>query len=178
MMYAERSKEVFRQEMQALEKVASRIGAEMDKVVELLFASTGKIVVTGIGKTGIIAHKIASFFPTDIRTYIEPFLGSGAVLAALQPPKAMGSDACGPLIEIWQCLHDDPRQLVGWYRSRYREYQEFGRTEGYERIKARYNSAPNGADLLFICRSCYGGVVRFRKADGYISTPCGIRFQG
>ena len=60
MMYAERSKEVFRQEIQALEKVASRIGAEMDKVVELLFASTGKIVVTGIGKTGIIAHKIAS----------------------------------------------------------------------------------------------------------------------
>ncbi len=23
-------------------------------------------------------------------------------------------------------------------------------------------------------RSCYGGVVQFRKADGYMSTPCGI----
>ncbi|MEN6575631.1 MAG: DNA adenine methylase, partial [Phycisphaerales bacterium] len=29
-------------------------------------------------------------------------------------------------------------------------------------------------DLLFLCRSCYGGVVRFRQADGYMSTPCGI----
>ena len=26
----------------------------------------------------------------------------------------------------------------------------------------------------FLCRSCYGGVVRFRKSDGYMSTPCGI----
>ena len=25
-----------------------------------------------------------------------------------------------------------------------------------------------------LCRTCYGGVVRFRKADGYMSTPCGI----
>src|SRR5207249_2122196 len=23
-------------------------------------------------------------------------------------------------------------------------------------------------------RACYGGVVRFRKADGYMSTPCGV----
>ena len=44
----------------------------------------------------------------------------------------------------------------------------------YERIKAHYNANPNGADLLFLCRACYGGVVRFRKADGFMSTPCGV----
>jgi DNA adenine methylase len=44
----------------------------------------------------------------------------------------------------------------------------------YEQVKASYNANPNGADLLFLCRSCYGGVVRFRKADGYLSTPCGV----
>ena len=38
----------------------------------------------------------------------------------------------------------------------------------YEAIKASYNAAPNAADLLFLCRSCYGGVVRFRKADGHM----------
>ena len=43
----------------------------------------------------------------------------------------------------------------------------------YERIKASYNTNPNGADILFLSRSCYGGVVRFRKSDGYMSTPCG-----
>jgi DNA adenine methylase len=47
------------------------------------------------------------------------------------------------------------------------------RVAGYEKIKASYNASPNGADLLFLCRSCYGGVVRFRQKDGYMSTPCG-----
>ena len=48
------------------------------------------------------------------------------------------------------------------------------KVKGYEEIKASYNRKPNGADLLFLCRSCYGGVVRFRQGDGYMSTPCGI----
>ena len=39
---------------------------------------------------------------------------------------------------------------------------------------ASYNREPNGADLLFLCRACYGGVVRFRKHDGYMSTPVGV----
>lgn len=43
----------------------------------------------------------------------------------------------------------------------------------YERVKASYNKKPNGADLLFLCRTCYAGVVRFRQADGFMSTPCG-----
>jgi DNA adenine methylase len=46
--------------------------------------------------------------------------------------------------------------------------------ETYERIKASYNANPNPADLLFISRSCCGGVIRFRKDDGYISTPVGV----
>lgn len=48
------------------------------------------------------------------------------------------------------------------------------KVSGYEAIKASYNANPNPADLLFLSRSCYGGVVRFRKADGYMSTPCGV----
>lgn len=127
-----------------------------------------------IGNKQRFAHEIASYFPTDVKTYYEPFLGSGAVLATMQPPSALGSDAFGPLIEIWETLRDNPDELVRWYTERYKEYFEMGKPEGYERIKARYNAAPNGADLLFLCRSCYGGVVRFRKTDGYMSTPCGV----
>lgn len=126
-----------------------------------------------IGNKQRFAHEIASYFPPDVKTYHEPFLGSGAVLAVMQPSSAVGSDVFGPLMEIWEALASDPEKLVRWYSERYEEYFEFGKPEGYERIKARYNASPNGADLLFLCRSCYGGVVRFRKSDGYMSTPCG-----
>lgn len=126
-----------------------------------------------IGNKQRFAHEIASFFPTDIRCYREPFIGSGAVLAALQPPRAVASDVFLPLVEIWKTLHDDPETLVSWYQERFNRYHELGTPNGYNSIRDSYNSSPNGADLLFLCRSCYGGVVRFRKADGYMSTPCG-----
>jgi DNA adenine methylase len=86
----------------------------------------------------------------------------------------VASDTFKPLIEIWQTLHDAPETLKGWYADRWHQVASGDKVEGYERIKQSYNANPNAADLLFLCRSCYGGVVRFRKADGYMSTPCGI----
>lgn len=126
-----------------------------------------------IGNKQRFAHEIASFFPDDVETYFEPFLGSGAVLATYAPKKAIASDVFKPLIGIWQKLASDSDELCTWYAGRYSLYNSHEKPTGYEIIKENYNKNPNPADLLFLCRSCYGGVVRFRKADGYMSTPCG-----
>ena len=127
-----------------------------------------------IGNKQRFAHEIASYFPREIGTFFEPFLGSAAVLATLAPPSAVASDCFPPLIEIWQTLHSDPVKLKNWYAERWHEWSRDDKVTAYERIKARYNTKPNGADLLFLCRACYGGVVRFRQKDGYMSTPCGV----
>jgi arabinose-5-phosphate isomerase len=60
MDFTERSKEIFKLEIAELEKLADKIGPEMNRIVELIYSSTGKLVIMGIGKTGIIGHKIAS----------------------------------------------------------------------------------------------------------------------
>lgn len=127
-----------------------------------------------IGNKQRFAHQIVSFFPQAIGTYIEPFVGSAAVLATLAPDRGKASDAFQPLMEIWQTLASDPELLKLWYAERWLFSQDGEKVAQYEKIKAAYNTRPNGADLLFLCRSCYGGVVRFRKRDGYMSTPCGI----
>ncbi len=127
-----------------------------------------------IGNKQRIAHEIASYFPSDFRTYREPFVGSAAVLATVVPKRAVASDSFLPLVEIWQTLHDSPETLKRWYSQRWHRMTKGNKVEVYEEIKQSYNSRPNAADLLFLCRSCYGGVVRFRQADGYMSTPCGI----
>ncbi len=127
-----------------------------------------------IGNKQRFSHQIAAYFPNQFRTYFEPFLGSGAVLGTLAPQRAIASDCFGPLIEIWQTLSSSPETLKRWYTERYNLVAVKGKHPTYEQVLAAYNSRPNGADLLFICRACYGGVVRFRKADGYCSTPCGI----
>lgn len=127
-----------------------------------------------IGNKQRFAHEIISYFPSKINTYYEPFLGSGGVLGVFAPRQGIGSDCFRPLIEIWKTLKDDPETLKEWYSDRWRLIEKNGKEKTYEQIKSDYNENANGADLLFISRVCYGGVVRFRKADGYISTPCGI----
>ncbi len=128
-----------------------------------------------IGNKQRFSHEIASYFPRRYNCYIEPFLGSGAVLGTLAPPAAIGADALPPLIEIWQTLAKNPSRLSEWYSERWHFFHGGGKPkkEAYGEIRASYNLNPNGADLLFLSRSCYGGVMRFRKRDGWISTPCG-----
>lgn len=133
-----------------------------------------KQLLKWIGNKQRFAHEIVSYFPATMRTYYEPFLGSGAVLSALAPKRAVASDVFGPLIEIWQTLRSAPETLKVWYADRWHEMMGGNKVPAFERIKSRYNAAPNGADLVFLCRSCYGGVVRFRKNDGHMSTPCGV----
>lgn len=127
-----------------------------------------------VGNKQRFANEIVSFFPDVFNRYYEPFLGSGAVLGTLSHHDAVASDCFKPLIEIWQTLSASPETLKRWYKKRYELTVKHEKQGAYDEIRASYNANPNGADLLFLCRACYGGVVRFRKLDGYMSTPCGI----
>ena len=60
MSYSERAKEIFAEEITELEKLGLSIDERFDEAVEMIDACRGKLVVMGIGKTGIIGHKIAS----------------------------------------------------------------------------------------------------------------------
>lgn len=126
-----------------------------------------------IGNKQRMAPEIVSHFPRRFDTYYEPFLGSGGVLATLAPRQGFASDYFSPLMEIWQTLKGNPERLKYWYAERWNKLMSGQKVDVYEAIKRSYNTSANGADLLFLSRSCYGGVVRFRKADGYMSTPCG-----
>ena len=126
-----------------------------------------------IGNKYRMAEQIASYFPTDIHRYFDVFLGSGSILATVAPVRGVGSDSFGPLIEIWKAVQGNPDEVKSWYDERWRYANAGDKRQAYEHIKAAYNREPNGADFLFLVRSCYGGVVRFRKRDGYMSTPVG-----
>ena len=126
-----------------------------------------------IGNKQRFAHEIIGFFPSSFGTYYEPFLGSAAVLATLSPKRAIGSDTFKPLIDIFSTLSTNPQMVIDWYEERWLLISEMGKVGAYEYVKQRYNANANAADFLFLTRSCYGGVVRFRKSDGYMSTPCG-----
>lgn len=56
------AKEVFELEMRELIRVKEKIDEEFSNVVELIFETKGRVIVTGIGKSGIIGRKIAASF--------------------------------------------------------------------------------------------------------------------
>ena len=55
-------KEVLRKEAEAIVEVMERLGPDFDQVVKTINACSGRVVFTGIGKSGLIAKKIASTF--------------------------------------------------------------------------------------------------------------------
>jgi DNA adenine methylase len=127
-----------------------------------------------IGNKQKYASFITNFFPRNFNKYYEPFIGSGAILATVSPKDGIGSDTFKPLIEIWQTLKSNPALLVEWYKERRSLIGNQTKEEVYFQIRESYNKKPNGADFLFLSRACYGGVIRFRKEDGFMSTPCGV----
>ena len=60
MTFSERARQIFDEEIEELRKLGASIGPDFDKVVEMIYHCKGKLVVMGIGKTGIMGHKIAS----------------------------------------------------------------------------------------------------------------------
>ncbi len=56
----QKGKEVVRIEGEAVAELESHIGTEFGEAVNLIFACKGRVIITGVGKSGIIARKIVA----------------------------------------------------------------------------------------------------------------------
>jgi arabinose-5-phosphate isomerase len=61
-MSRDTARKVLEIEARAILDLLPRIDASFDRAVEALFACTGRVVVTGLGKSGIIAQKLSATF--------------------------------------------------------------------------------------------------------------------
>jgi arabinose-5-phosphate isomerase len=77
----ERGRTVIRMERDALGALASRIDGRFAEAVELLAASEGQLLVSGVGKSGLIGQKIAATFRS-----------TGSPASFLHPTEAMHGD--------------------------------------------------------------------------------------
>lgn len=56
----DKGREVIRIEAQAVEALAEKIGASFEEAVDLIYHCEGRVIVTGMGKSGIVARKIVA----------------------------------------------------------------------------------------------------------------------
>ena len=128
-------------------------------------------------KTQGIKTKLVSFIASPVAwdwngVWIEPFLGSGAVLLNIQPPRALAADSCVHVINFYQAL-----QSGGITAARVEAFLvtegEILRTEGaahYYAVRDRFNDTGNPLDFLFLSRACFNGLIRFNQ-KGEFNTP-------
>ena len=119
-------------------------------------------VVKWTGSKRSQAKQIASFFPKNINTYYEPFLGSGALLPYVHAQNFCCNDLCVPLIKIWCEVKDTPLALAEEYRLHWKQLQDKG-GDYYYHIRERFNQTQNAFDFLFLLRTCVNGLVRFNS---------------
>ena len=96
-------------------------------------------------------------------SYVEPFLGGGAVFFSIQPQRAVLSDINSELIDIYRGIRLAPRKV-------WKLYCEFGNTkEDYFRVRdivAGTNVIERAARMLYLNRTCFKGMWRHnRKGD-------------
>jgi len=125
-----------------------------------------------LGSKFKFAYTITAYFPPKYNKYIEPFVGTGAILATLSPKQGIAGDVLAPLIEAWHILQNDPERLIEHYTTHVAAFKKDPKPVD-KTILDRYNAHPNGLDLLLLTRTCYGGVIRFTK-KGKMSTPSGV----
>jgi arabinose-5-phosphate isomerase len=77
----ETARRVLRIEMDAIGGLLERLDATFDRAVDILFGCKGRVVVTGMGKSGLIGRKIAATFSS-----------TGSPSAFLHPAEALHGD--------------------------------------------------------------------------------------
>ncbi len=61
-MIIEQAREVLKIEAQSIMSLVERVGAQFEKAVDMILKAKGRVIVTGMGKSGLIGRKIVATF--------------------------------------------------------------------------------------------------------------------
>lgn len=153
-------------------------------------AVVAKPFVKWAGGKGNLLQKLEALLPTDFDdlenvTYIEPFVGGGAMLFyMLQRHKcirrAVINDINADLIRCYRLIANDPQILIDRLKNIENNYYSFdfpARKELFYAYRDQYNSEGIHADeraalFIFLNHTCFNGLYRVNTA-GKFNVPYG-----
>lgn len=114
--------------------------------------------------------------PKKITTYVEPFIGGGAVLFNLQPQKAIINDLNEELINTYKVVKESPRELLELLKIHdknnckgyFYEIRALDRTNNFENM----TNIEKAARVIYLNKTCFNGLYRVNKA-GLFNSPYG-----
>jgi len=119
-----------------------------------------------------LAKQLREQFPSAIGTYVEPFLGSGAVFFDFLPKRAVLSDANSELIQTYLAVRDFPREV----HERLGEFHEIHSKEFYyaQRSASPDDAIGRASRFIYLNRTCWNGLYRVNKKNQF-NVPIGTK---
>jgi DNA adenine methylase len=132
-----------------------------------------KVGVPPIKSQGIktkLVPWIQSIVPSDFNgTWIEPFMGTGAVAFNVAPPRAILCDTNPHLVNFYSSIASGEitPEVVKEYLTREGEILLSKGEEHYYFVRDRFNSEQSPLDFLFVNRAGFNGMIRFNRKGGF-----------
>ena len=132
-----------------------------------------KVIAPPIKSQGIktkLVPWIQSIIPSDFNgTWIEPFMGTGAVAFNLAPKRAVLCDTNPHLINFYSDIASGAitPEIVKEFLTREGETLLAKGEDHYYFIRERFNSTHSPLDFLFINRAGFNGMIRFNRKGGF-----------
>lgn len=121
--------------------------------------------------------------------YVEPFVGGGNSFLDIKGEFAAASDKNPSLIYLWEAVRDDLDTLISWY-SYYHDLHLLysGSDAAYKAAREIYNDLIQDVGkreilrekkldiagvFLYIMKTCYNGLCRYRKREHFYNVPIG-----
>jgi DNA adenine methylase len=109
-------------------------------------------------------------------TYVEPFIGGGAVLFSMQPKKAIINDYNDELINVYKVVRDNLDELLELLYI----HQANNSSEYYYEVRAwdrgeylnKMSNIEKAARIIYLNKTCYNGLYRVNSA-GQFNSPYG-----
>lgn len=113
---------------------------------------------------------------TSKHTYYEPFIGGGALLFELQPPKAVINDSNRELINCYKVIRDSLDELMEELskdkysnsEKSYYDMRDLDRSKKYANLSA----VEKAARIIYLNKTCYNGLFRV-NSQGQFNVPFG-----
>ena len=127
-----------------------------------------------VGGKRQIMPAIEQHLPKVIKSYIEPFIGGGAVFFHLQPKNAIINDFNAELINVYHVIKNDIENLILDLGKHKNETQYFYRIRALDRTKEFMNlsSVERASRIIYLNKTCYNGLYRVNNS-GEFNSPFG-----
>jgi len=127
-----------------------------------------------VGGKRQIMPAIEQHLPKVIKSYIEPFIGGGAVFFHLQPKNAIINDFNAELVNVYHVIKNDIENLILELQKHKNEPQYFYKIRALDRTKefANLSSVERASRIIYLNKTCYNGLYRVNNS-GEFNSPFG-----